>query len=224
MEPVTEISPDDRMFKGNLSRYLAVGKSAVAIVNTALSLGGLGQPRTVLDYGAGSGRVTRWLPVSFPDAEIHACDVSERSVAFVRQSIGVTAFTVPMDPNELRLPTRYDVIWVGSVVTHLPEQTTRALLKALARSSNLLVVTFHGRHHFKRQETGARSYIHEDGWNAIQKGYLSTGYGYADHETGGGISMCTPEWMVRHAPGRIVLLSERGWGRQDVMASLQLAL
>ncbi len=53
-----------------------------------------------------------------------------------------------IDADALSAPRRYDVVWVGSVATHLSEQSTirlvRKLLSFLA-PKGLLVLSMHGR-------------------------------------------------------------------------------
>jgi hypothetical protein len=222
------ISPDDLMFAGNLRHYLSCGQSALRLLRTAIDLAGAKPPKAILDFGAGAGRVTRWLVPSFPDSAIRACDVRRQDMEFVAANIGVEAWTVdePLNMTNIRGP--YDLIWAGSVITHLSEVRTRQVTENLLSSCNdhgLLVMSFHGRYVIERQETGKFAYIHDRAWHAIRAGYNKDGFGFARYrpEVDYGVSVCSPEWvvdLVRSLPStRLVMLGERLWdSHHDVFA------
>jgi SAM-dependent methyltransferase len=226
------ISPDD-VFAGNLDHYFSCGESALRILQEAIELSGRETPTRILDFGAGAGRVTRWLKAAFPIASISCCDVREGDVAFLQELYGVEAWTVGTDLDALEIPHQYDLIWVGSVITHLSETKTRKLISRLFSACDpggLLVLSFHGDNAVERQEGTEFKYIDDDGWKDIKRGYSATGYGYADYkgQDGYGISVCTPAWMrdlVNALPGsRLVLLKPRAWdSHHDVVAIQQMA-
>jgi len=215
------------MYQGNLDHYFACGESALRVLQSAISLSGVPLPGSILDFGAGAGRVTRWLKGAFPDSRIHARDVRPQDMEFLRSSMGVESATVDPDVDLLELPGGQDLIWVGSVVTHLAERRTRTLVQKLLAACNpggLLAVSFHGRYAIERQDRGGFRYIHDEGWHEILSGYSSGGYGYADYEgqVGYGISVCSAPWFVQFAQSldavTVVLLSERAWdGHHDVI-------
>ena len=227
------ISPDDVMFQGNLDHYFSCGESALRILLEAIELSGRGTPARILDFGAGAGRVTRWLKAAFPASSISCCDVREGDMAFLRALYDVEAWTVGTDLDALQIPDQYDLIWVGSVITHLSETKTRTLINRLLSvcdPGGLLVLSFHGQNAVERQEGATLKYIDDDRWKAIKGGYSARGYGYADYEgqDGYGISVCTPAWMsdlVSALPGsRLVLLKPCAWdGHHDVVAIQKMA-
>jgi trans-aconitate methyltransferase len=218
------------MFEGNPDHYFSCGESALRILVDAVSRAGIPTPAQILDFGAGAGRVTRWLKSAFPASSIACCDTHTEQVQFLRTQFGVGAWTVGSDINTLTIPGTYDLIWVGSVITHLSEAATRGLIEKLLSACNvggLLVLSFHGPFAIERQRqaTPDARYIHDDGWEEIERGYSATGYGYADYERqkGYGVSVCTPAWMtnfVNTMPGsRLVLMASRAWdGHHDVVA------
>jgi SAM-dependent methyltransferase len=227
-EPDKTISPDDGMFHGNIEHYLSCGESALGVILATIILAGVETPKQILDFGAGAGRVTRWLRAAFPEAKIHACDIRDQDMTFLRSSFGVEAWTVGTNLELITIPGQYDLIWVGSVITHLPKDKTLRLIKKLFPACNpggLLVVSFHGQYVIDRQDTTDFRYIHDKGWQEIKSGYLASGYGYADYEgqSDYGISVFSPSWIVGLAAGtlrsRLVLLSERAWdNHHDVIA------
>ena len=217
------------MFHGNDEHYFTCGESALRVVSAALDLAEMEMPRRILDFGAGAGRVTRWFKARFPKSEIHACDIREQDIGFLRATLGVDAWVVPPEPTKLVLTSQYDLIWVGSVITHLPVASTQQLIEKLLLACNpnaLIVLSFHGRYAINRHENTQFKYLHGTGWRKIKLGYLLTGYGYANYQgqSGYGISVITPQRMmrvVRALPikSRLILLSERAWdGHHDVIA------
>jgi SAM-dependent methyltransferase len=198
----------------------------LTVLLSAIALAAVPQPRRILDFGAGAGRVTRWLQGAFADSHLHACDVRAQDTEFLRGSLGVESSTVAPDVESLTVPDGYDLIWVGSVVTHLSEPAARALVQKLLAACNpggLLAISFHGRFAFEQQERGVFHYIHGDRWQEIRSGYSGHGYGYADYlgQDGYGVSMCSAEWFLRFAQTlavKLVLLGERAWdGHHDVI-------
>jgi len=227
------ISPDDGMFAGNLDHYFSCGESALRILLEATELSGTETPARILDFGAGAGRVTRWLKAAFPASSISCCDTREGDMLFLHASYGAQTWTVGTDLDALDIPGQYDLIWVGSVITHLSETKTRKLISRLFSACDpggLLVVSFHGQFAVERQEGTAFKYIDDDGWKDIKRGYSANGYGYADYkgQDGYGISVCTPAWMsdlVNALPGsRLVLLKPCAWDHHhDVVAIQKMA-
>lgn len=223
-------SADDEMFHGNAEHYLSCGESALRVILAAISLARIETPKQILDFGAGAGRVTRWLSAAFSNSSIHACDIREQDVVFLRTRFGIKAWTVDPDLSVLTIPDQYDLIWVGSVITHLPELKTRRLIAKLLSSctpGGLLALSFHGQYAIARQESGEFRYIHQEGWQAIKSGYLANGYGYADYEgqSGYGISVISALWMISLMEAtlgsRLVLLSARAWDNHHDVIVIQ---
>jgi hypothetical protein len=123
-----------------------------------------------------------------------------------------------------------DLIWVGSVATHLDEPTAIALLQKLSQWLNprgLLVASLHGYGCQKIGDEGKFAYLHAEGWRQVKSSYAATGYGYADYEgqTGYGVSLTSPEWGIalrKHIEGtRIVLFGESLWDNHHDVVALQ---
>ena len=131
------------------------------------------------------------------------------------------------DPTQIELPGPFDMIWVGSLFTHVPEARWIQFLDLLASvlaKDGLLVFTVQGRN--ARRQLARR----ELAWNLtdadideIVRGFDETGYGYADWTgaSGYGTSLNRPSWVcarIEERPGlRLVGYRETGWGRQDVV-------
>lgn len=101
---------------------------------------------TVLDYGAGWGRLTRMLLRFVPEDRIRACDAWPQTVD-IFDGLG---FRFPCDlvePVPRSLPYErdsIDVAWLFSVLTHLPADASAAVMGALlpvVRPGGIVIAT-----------------------------------------------------------------------------------
>ena len=216
------------MYTGNDRHYLSCGASALNCIMAALGAVDRPAPQSVLDFGSGAGRVTRWLRAAFPGAAIDACDLRPNDLTFISAEFGARTWVSGKSIAELEAPGRYDLVWIGSVATHLPAAATEALLAKMlswTRPRGLVVMSLHGRYVLFRQSSGAFKYVDDERWRAIVEGYERTGYGFADHprQAGYGISVSKPSWaaaLVERMPeARLASYVERGWDdHHDVVA------
>ncbi len=224
----TDIFSSDAMYAGNQHHYFSCGASALTCVLHALGFSGLEKPSHILDFGCGAGRVTRWLRAAFPEAVIHACDIREQDLEFVGKSCNARTWVSGVDIDALEASASYDVIWVGSVFTHLSAEKSTKLLDKLMKWVNpkgVLVFSVHGRFVLHRANTGDNIYGLGENWEKLIKSYENTGYGYADYMTheGYGISVSKSVWWINliesSANMRLACLTERAWDRHhDVIA------
>jgi len=223
------ISPTDTMRN---QWYMSVGASAALVVYGACVTSWIGRVGSVLDIPCGHGRVLRHLVKLFPDAEFDAADLDREGVDFCAKQFGATPIYSEEDLTQVDFGKKYDVIWVGSLFTHVSRVLTRAWLEHLTKFLNpggILVATFHGRYSaLKGLEFG---YIEHHLWQWIVSEYAATGYGYANYPTGEGhaymegaygISLSDPAVILKDAETipdvRIFGYIERGWaGHQDVL-------
>ncbi|MBU2233080.1 MAG: class I SAM-dependent methyltransferase [Alphaproteobacteria bacterium] len=216
--------------------YMAVGVSAIQCVNLALQAAGSPVVNRILDIPCGHGRVLRHLKARFPDAHIDASDLDADGVAFCASQFGVNPILSTPELTQGNLPGNYDLIWVGSLLTHVGRPTFQrwmAYLTSNLSPTGVAVFSMHGRYSAVLNETFP--YIARDIWDGvIQPMFETTGYGYADYVEGDvglhgvieadyGISLAKPEIIIADAAAvpdsRIVLYSERGWiGHHDVIA------
>ncbi len=162
--PNTSISPHDEMFSGNSEHYFSVGRSALLNIRCALQLAGASPPKRVLDLPCGHGRVMRTLKAEFADAEISACDINLDGVQFCCQEFGAVPIPSHRDCSQIPLKGEYDLIWCGSLITHLDAIRTRDLLRFFAAhltSGGVLVFTTHGRRSVDLFRAGAARYLLE---------------------------------------------------------------
>jgi SAM-dependent methyltransferase len=144
------ISPRDTMFTWEgTEHYFAVGESALACVRACLAAAGKA-PEDVtrlLDFGCGHGRVLRRLTAAFPAAAVTVSDQDAGGVDFCAETFGARPIYSSPDPGAVSLDGPYDLIWVGSVFTHLDAEAFGGWLDTLAgalAADGLLVITTHG--------------------------------------------------------------------------------
>jgi SAM-dependent methyltransferase len=115
------ISPRDEMHVGDSEHYFRVGASALQCISLALEAANVGDPATILDLPCGHGRVMRFLKAAFPAAVLTACDLEPDAVDFCAKTFGAASLYSTEDPRTLELGGPFDLIWCGSLLTHLDE-------------------------------------------------------------------------------------------------------
>jgi SAM-dependent methyltransferase len=214
------------MYAGNPDHYFSVGSSALANIKNAVAVAEI-DPHCVLDFGCGAGRVTRWIAAAFPNAKIEACDIRQADLKFVAETFGARTWVSGTEVAELKPPSSYDLIWVGSVFTHLSKDNSLALFDKLLSWLNpggVLVFTSHGRH---AASIGPQSgfYGIAEQWKRVKSDFERSEFGYADYADtpGYGISLTQLYWwagLIMSRPNmRLISMAERAWdGHQDVIA------
>jgi cyclopropane fatty-acyl-phospholipid synthase-like methyltransferase len=143
----SRISYADGMYVGDGDHYFTVGLSAIQCIDEVLSHTELDSIGTILDLPCGYGRVMRFLAHRFPEAKLTACELAQEAVQFCARTFGATAAYSSTNFRELSFDTQFDLIWCGSMVTHLDRSGIVALLDLFRRSlspGGLVVFTTHG--------------------------------------------------------------------------------
>lgn len=215
-----KIHSEDTMYvAGHAEHYFKVGLSALHLIQESLKA----EPRTILDFPCGYGRVTRFLAVAYPDAAIYGAEIKQDALEFCQTAFGVIPIESQSDLTNLDLGQRFDLIWCGSLVTHLNEQSTQDLLAFFKRhlsDNGICIVTTHGEYVVDR--ITSRDFVYglsPTGQEQLVREYQSLGYGYSDYATqsGYGISAVTPKYMGQLV--RVLSFTPRGWdNHQDVYA------
>ena len=200
------VSKADTMLAMDDGHYLSVGQSALSITGRAL---GNMEPASILDLPCGFGRVTRALRARFPRAAITVSDLDRPGVDFSAHQFGARGAYSVQDFRELELGETYDLIWVGSLMTHLPAGATKHLLTALARHltpNGTALITLQGPSIIPRlRETGYG--LPAEAAEQVIEEFERTGFGYRDYVGGRdvygvsltndhyGISLTAEPWM-----------------------------
>lgn len=220
------IAEGDEMYQGDLEDYLSVTHSAIAQIGLAMNATGRTSFERILDLPCGHGRVMRGLRAAFPEAELTGCDINREGVDFCAEQFGAVAVNSDPDPAKVPLQGRFDLIWVGSLLTHLDASACLAFLELFRErlsDGGLLLFSSHGRNAVARWPQDDRRS------RAIVRGFRKRGFGYRDHDgvSGYGTSAFTAAWIAATVTEwtdlMLVGYYERGLAdHQDVVAMLKM--
>lgn len=113
-----------------------------------------------LDFGCGYGRVIRFLVDRVPPERISASDVVREGVDFCSSELGVRPIYSDAELETVHVGT-FDFIYAISVLTHLNEHNSRALLRLLGDSletGGVALFTTHGHWSLDHPETYGAEY------------------------------------------------------------------
>ncbi len=231
-----DVAPNDLMYHpDHPDHYFSVGRSAIRVILSALLArseyyGGDTEITRILDFGCGHGRVARYLRAAFPSADLAVCDYDPTGVAWCVEHFRCRAITEPS-------PESFDLVWLGSVFTHLPAVITERVLRLATgalRPNGMLVFTAQGRYSRLRHEAEPdKQYygIGPDLMDRIVAGLRASGYGFAEYagQRDYGVTMIHPAWFqqrVLSSPGFVhIMFQEKGWdNHQDVYGFMRTDL
>jgi trans-aconitate methyltransferase len=221
------IAADDQMFiPEQESHYFSVGANGLYNVLASLAQSKRQKVENILDLPCGHGRVARHLRGAFPDATISFCDTTSSGVDFCSQTFNGRAIYSRPELTEVTLGGPFDVIWIGSLFTHVDEARTNRWLRYLCAqlsSDGILLATFHGAWAREVQERHYKM-IGEKEWSEIVEQASRTGFGYARYPGPDdyGISLSRPSKVIELASAiegvKILTYTERGWAdHHDVL-------
>ena len=225
-----QIHPFDGMYTPSAPQhYLSVGLSAIRCIDEALETESSPPIQSVLDFASGYGRVLRFLRVRFPDAEIFGCELKRPAIDFCRRYFDVNAIRSAQHFSKLELHKQFDLIWCGSLLTHIDEQAASQLLNFFYKHlspGGICVYTTHGPSVVERIRKREYSYrlTAEAQKNLIEQ-FEAQDYAYVDHKNkqGYGISAVRRSKMLaladRIGRWKEIFYREKGWDdHQDVYA------
>jgi SAM-dependent methyltransferase len=110
--------------------------------------------KAALDFGCGYGRVLRFLAQYVGPSTITACDIDAPAVAFCAKEFEARPLHSGLDLTLVQFE-EYDLIWLGSVLTHVSAATGARLVSVLAShlsKPGLLAFSTHGTHSIEHLE------------------------------------------------------------------------
>ncbi len=192
---------DIMLVKSNARSYAETGLSALACVEQALTVAGKPAPGRILDFGCGYGRVLRFLRAAYPAAELFCTDMDAEGLGFCAHHFDCFGVRTDLENGPRWVAARFDLIWVGSVFTHLSVPDCRRLLRHLAdflAPGGLVVFTTHGESAVARMRRHSDIYRLEPAvLDQIVADREKNGHGYADYsgQPGYGVSAMTTAWV-----------------------------
>ena len=212
-----------------IEQYFDLGRRALELIHFSSVLCDKPHYPDILDLPCGHGRVLRWLRAHYGYARITACDLDRDGVDFCAQQFGATPVYSSPDLHQLPFTSQFDLIWVGSLVTHLRRDRWLATLDCLikwTRECGVIIFTTQGRNVASLLARGRRDIAENIDKPALLAEYARTGIAYqryfeSNAEEDYGFALSSPEWVLRalqRYPDIIVrAYLEEAWGMQDVV-------
>jgi SAM-dependent methyltransferase len=247
----TTLHPDDHMVLKNPIGYFGTAVAGLSAILHSLDKAGRSPDDigTILDFGSGYGRIYRVLAAAFPQSQLTAIDLMADGARFCAETFGGDWFKSHEDLDHVHLPRKYDLIWFGSVFTHLPRlQWDRflAFLSANTASGGLVAFTTHGWSALTQIErkhlSGLRKAVDLDDLRAVREQLDREGFMFVPGRTNEirhqntrgmavteglyGRSFSTPEWVrdwiAAHAEWDLVDIAQSGWGHNHDVVTIRL--
>jgi spermidine synthase len=182
----------------------------------------------------GHGRVLRALRAAYPDAEIVACELEADGVDFCAKTFGAVPVYSKEDPGEIELHRTFDLIWVGSLFTHISAERWPAFLNFFDRvlaPDGVLVFTIHGEAAARIMRERRKMFSHKpEELDTMLAEYAERGFSYCDYKPGSnyGTSISAPDWVKKQITNTAELallgIRESGWtGSQDAVICVKRA-
>lgn len=142
-------------------------------------------PKTVLEFASGYGRVARHAKHVLPATSWTCSDVHTRAVEFNADRLGLDSSISPSRPQDWPVERRFDVVFALSFFSHMPDATFAPWLERVfsaVEHGGLLVFTTHGATSLGNMKAGgfdANFNVNGFYWNAQsdQRDIDSTEYG-----------------------------------------------
>ncbi len=223
------ISPQDTMLAaGKEPEYYDLGHRAVELVKFSAELCDKPHYPDILDLPCGYGRVMRWMRANYNYARITACDLERDGVDFCRDHFGALPVYSKPDLRELPFAAQFDLIWVGSLFTHLPRDRWLDTLDCLVkwtRDCGVIIFSTQGRYFTSLLARGRKFVVENIHKEPLLADFKRDGFAYQpyfeDKSGAYGIAVTSPEWIGRtlqRYPNLILrAYLEQAWGMQDIV-------
>jgi SAM-dependent methyltransferase len=154
-----------------------------------------------LEVGCGYGRIVRELRDHIPASHIYVTDVIDDAARFVASEFQVTRIPL-LEASSPRPDREFDLVYLLSVYTHLPQEMVKTNLRAVTDSlisGGVTVFTIHGQGSAETAERYNQYWLDK---GKLLEGLARTGsyyerYPYYDDEYG-------LTWFTEHAVRRLV--------------------
>ncbi|MDB6167511.1 MAG: biotin biosynthesis protein BioC [Verrucomicrobia bacterium] len=219
---------DTMVWPGMEQQYFDLGHRALELVNLSAQLCDKPHYPKILDLPCGHGRVLRWLQAHYNYARITACDLDRDAVDFCRDQFGATGVYSQRDLRALPFTAQFDLVWCGSLLTHLRAGEWLTALDCLIRWTSecgVIVFTTQGRFFASLLARGQDNIAENVDKAALLKKFAEHGNAFEpyfeDADQQYGVAVTAPEYIGRvlqRYPNVIIrAYLEQAWGIQDVV-------
>lgn len=225
------ISVEEKMPKDDLDSYFWTGRVGAETIKKNQELWQLQKFSDILDMASGHGRVLRWLKYFYPKARLTTCDLQKSARDFCENEFN----SQPIKNHEELLhedfQNRFDLIWVGSLFTHLDLGEWRSVLHSLNSSlkiGGVLAFTTHGDLVARRLQSRDSYGLKEEDRIAILKDYEANQFAFRRYpketitnidEANYGISISNPAFVLNFMSEsfdmRILFVGEMAWANHQ---------
>jgi 2-polyprenyl-3-methyl-5-hydroxy-6-metoxy-1,4-benzoquinol methylase len=142
---VSQLHRDDKMLHHcldhfeninfSLSHYLAVATQQYRAVEKIKNCLFANTKKTLrlLDFACGYGRLQRLMCLQAPPECLWASDINNTALDYVVNTFGVTRIASSANPENFITTEKFEVIWVASLFSHLPQHLCEAWLERLSQ-------------------------------------------------------------------------------------------
>ena len=222
------------MYLYNPDLYFQAGSDALQMIRLALVAAKRDSVSTILDFACGGGRVLRYLRAEFPEAAITASDLYVAGLEFCAEAFSARPVPAQLNIDDYELEGPFDLIWVGSLFTHLGSDDWDRLLAMFQETlspGGVLVFTVYGRNIVRELREGREKLgLKEEHVEEIVREYDETGFGFFpdyNPEVNHGDALASRSWVCskldRFPQLQLVLYNEAAWLAQDVIACVKAA-
>ena len=184
-----------------IHHYFEVGADALSVINKILQYLNIPKEQigSILDFPCGKGRVLRFIKAQWPDAEIYGSDIAERFTVFCKKEFNVKTFVSNKEFKDFELSKEFDLIWVGSLITHLPENLGLKLMTFLSKKlskGGVLIISNHWLNSFLLY----KNRFSDDEKLSIMGALDTNKYSFTPYKNTPdyGMSFISPEWYIKN--------------------------
>lgn len=179
------IHPNDNMMSADRADlYFWMGKTALDCIKAVAPDR---EFRRILDFPSGYGRVLRFLRAAYNDAEIVACEIDPSAVEFCSNNFNALPVVSLEEIDKVQLSGKFDLIWVGSLFTHLDEKSASDLFlifRSVLSENGLLVFSIAGKTVRDHAANGELGGVSPDVMKAMLAEFDRRGFAFGSYNPG----------------------------------------
>lgn len=219
---------DTMVWPGAEEEYFRIGRRAAEWMAWTQQLCDKPHYPNILDLPCGHGRVLRWLRAQYDYAAITACDLERDGVDFCVEQFGARGVYSQPDLRALSFGAEFDLVWCGSLLTHLPPAawlTTLDCLIRWTRECGVIVFSTQGRYFATLLAREQNAFADNVDTVALLREFQRGGQAFEPYYESAageyGLALTSPEFVGRalqRYPDVIVRANlEQAWGVQDLV-------